>query len=87
MVETIIIPSLLLALKMSDLFALTEFYKTNGFSGKEAVERAEVQLEKQLGEKEKERLLEVKRMEHEEKMRGVSCCRLAIFFHFVIASF
>jgi hypothetical protein len=56
-----------LVVKMSDLIALTEFYERKGFSQKEAVEKAE-------RERERERALEIRKMEHEEKMRGISCC-------------
>lgn len=78
---------------MSELIALTEFYKKEGFSGKDAVEKAEKQLER---ERERERVaLEIRKMEHEEKMRGISChhiffllvCSMLWFFYEIFISF
>jgi hypothetical protein len=77
-----------LVVKMSDLIALTEFYERKGFSQKEAVEKAERERERERAERERERAereraererereraLEIRKMEHEEKMRGISCC-------------
>ena len=57
---------------MSDIVLLTEFYESRGYVGKEAVEKAEKQLEraeKQL-EKQRELELEIRKMDHAEKMRG-----------------
>jgi hypothetical protein len=77
---------------MSDLIALTEFYERKGFSQKEAVEKAErereraerererAERERERAERERERALEIRKMEHEEKMRGISyCCSFTSF--------
>jgi hypothetical protein len=70
---------------MSDPITLTEFYERKGFSEKDAVEKAEKQIERaerereraererERAERERERALEIRKMEHEEKLRGISC--------------
>ncbi len=56
------------------MITLTEFYERKGFSEKDAVEKAEKQIEREERERERERALEIRKMEHEEKMKGISCC-------------
>jgi hypothetical protein len=62
---------------MSDVVSLTEFYKKEGFSGKDAIEKAEKQIER-----ERERALEIRKMEHAEKMKGIKALS-TISFHFL----
>ena len=59
---------------MSDVITLTEFYEKKGFSEKDAVEKAEkhIREERERAERERERALEIRKMEHEEKMKGIS---------------
>ena len=65
-----------IAVKMSDVITLTEFYEKKGFSEKDAVEKAEKHIreerERERAERERERDLEIRKMEHEEKMKGIS---------------
>jgi hypothetical protein len=68
---------------MTDIITLTEFYERKGFTEKDAVEKAEKLIkeerERDERERERERALEIRKMEHEEKMKGISCCCSAIF--------
>jgi hypothetical protein len=56
---------------MSDITELTEFYKRQGFEPMIAVEKAEKEIERQLAEKQMDHEEKMRRMEmdHEEKMR------------------
>jgi hypothetical protein len=69
---------------MSDVVSLTEFYKKEGFSGKDAIEKAEKQIERERerAERERERALEIRKMEHAEKMKGIKALS-TISFHFL----
>jgi hypothetical protein len=64
---------------MSDVITLTEFYERKGFSQKDAVEKAEKQMRE-----EREHALEIRKMEHEEKMKGILCYCSAIFLCFLM---
>jgi hypothetical protein len=59
---------------MSNVITLTEFYEKKGFSGKDAVEKAEKQIADERAWN-----MEIRKMEHEEKMKGISCCCSNIF--------
>jgi hypothetical protein len=82
---------------MTDVITLTEFYERKGFSEKDAVEKAEKQIrdereraererERERAERERERAFEIRKMEHEEKMKGISCHCSSIFLYFLMVS-
>jgi hypothetical protein len=67
---------------MTDVITLTEFYERKGFSEKDAVEKAEKQIRD-----ERERAFEIRKMEHEEKMKGIECHCSSFFLYTLMVSF
>ena len=59
-----------------DIESRTKFYKENGFSAKEAAAQAardrEIEREREIGEKDID--LQIRRMEHEERMKAGGAC-------------
>jgi septal ring factor EnvC (AmiA/AmiB activator) len=72
---------------LKEITELTDYYKEQGFDGKDALNAASAQIrereerereerererEREREERERERSLEIRKMEHDEKMKGIS---------------